>query len=138
MKALSSAESDLYAVTMGLSEGAHLHQLLSCLGVPAKMRLFMDSSVARSILARAGVGRVRHLAAKVIWVQDMAACGRVVIGRVPVEQNCANFGTKPLGKEVFERHRSDLGLMIPESNWEPQNVMALAAARSEVLNKSRA
>lgn len=94
----------------------------------------MDSSVARSILARTGVGRAQHFAVKVMW--DMAACGRMVVGRVPGEQNCAEIGTKPLSAEVFEGHTSDLCLMIPGSNSAAQNVMALAVSLSEVLNKS--
>lgn len=93
-----------------------------------KMHIFMDSSAARSTLARSGAGRVRHLDAKVLWVQDMVACGRAAAVRcVPGEMNCSDIGTKPLQRDVSERHREALGL----ARWRAAPAAAVAGVEVE-------
>lgn len=112
--------------------GADLQQLLVWLGMPAKMRLYMDSSAARPIRARADLGRVRHVAIKVMRVEGMLACGRVVVGRVLGGQNCANIGMTPLSKLVLERRRGELGPRRPEVK-----VRALSAVGRQQPSKGR-
>eukprot|EP00439_Symbiodinium_sp_Y106_P073306 s1232_g13.t2 len=53
-----------------------------------------DSSVARAIASRLGVGRVRHLQTSCLWVQQWVAQHLLKVLPVPTEFNPADLGTK--------------------------------------------
>ena len=69
----------VYTGVMGIEEGTRVQQLLGWLGEPVRIRLRMDASAARSVLCHQGVGRIRHLEVKVLWIQDMTNCGRLLV-----------------------------------------------------------
>ena len=108
IEALSSAEAEFYAAVMGIAESLHLQQLLAWLGEPHRLELFSDSAAARSILSRLGVGKVRHLQVKLLWVQRLVNNGAIIVSKVKGEENVADIGTKPLGPAIFEKCRSQL------------------------------
>ena len=56
----------------------------------------MDSSAARGIFQRQGVGRVRHLEAKCLWAQDALKQKKFEIKAVNTHENVADMGTKAL------------------------------------------
>jgi hypothetical protein len=109
IEALSSAEAEFYAAVMGIAEALHIQQLLAWLGDPRRLEVFSDSSAARSILARMGVGKVRHLQVKLLWVQRLVNSGQVLVSKVLGSDNVADIGTKPLSASVFNKHREALG-----------------------------
>ena len=55
-----------------------------------------DSSAAKGISARKGIGRVKHLSLKELWVQDAIEQKRFRIQKVSTESNWADLGTKVL------------------------------------------
>ena len=59
--ALSSGESELYAVVKGAAESIGIQSLLKDMGVEAEIKVKTDSTAAKAISWRRGVGRVRHL-----------------------------------------------------------------------------
>ena len=61
-----------------------------------KMRVRSDSSAARAMVQRQGIGRVRHLDASLLWVQQKEKEKVLSIVAVPTELNCADVGTKNL------------------------------------------
>jgi hypothetical protein len=108
--ALSSAESEVYAASTAASQALHVQHLWAWLGYPLRLRLRSDSSAARAILQRQGVGGVRHLSVRILWMQEMTRSGRIVIERVGGEENVADGGTKPLGATRFAEFVERLGL----------------------------
>ena len=60
------------------------------------LKLLLDSSSARQILARSGVGRVRHLSVKVLWLQQKVETKEVHVSAVGTADNIADLGTKRL------------------------------------------
>ena len=56
------------------------------------MRLYLDSSAARGVLARRGVGRLRHLSCRILWLQDLVMEKRLlvrsVMGALNPADNC--------------------------------------------------
>ena len=46
-----------------------------------------------------GIGRVRHLDASLLWVQQKKKENTLSIGRIPAELNCADLGAKALTKK---------------------------------------
>ena len=112
VRSQSSTEAEIYGATTGVMEGCHLQQLLGWLGDPLRMRLSLDSSAARSAVLRRGVGRIRHLEVKVLWIQDHTNSGRLVVDKIKGTENVADIGTKPLPGPTFVKLRAMLGLMM--------------------------
>ena len=68
--ALSSGEAELNSIVKGTSEGIGVLELMRELGCDSKMySLQTDSSAARGTVMRHGVGRMKHLTTKQLWVQ---------------------------------------------------------------------
>jgi hypothetical protein len=133
VRAQSSAEAEVYAGVMGVKEAIHVQQLLGWIGEPVRIRLRMDAAAARSVLCRQGVGRIRHLEVKVLWVQDQVKNGRVLVEKVEGIWNQADLGTKPLDEKTLVRHRGSLGLKtLPEKLTEA----AIAAVESGWFRQS--
>ena len=57
---------------------------------------FTDNSAARQLISRQGVGRIRHLSGKLLWMQSKVMDGSVVIHQVPTLWNFSDVGTKSL------------------------------------------
>ena len=97
--ALSSGEAEFVSVVAGCSDGMlikHLWQEMS--GEECKMNVRSDSSAARAMVQRQGIGRVRHLDASLLWAQKEKE--KVLsIAAIPTELNCADVGTKSLTKK---------------------------------------
>ncbi len=112
IRSQSSTEAEVYGAVMGVMEACHLQQLLAWLGEPLRLRLSLDSSAARSAVLRRGVGRIRHLEVKVLWIQDHTNSGRLVVDKIKGTENPADIGTKPLPGPTFVKLRAMLGLMM--------------------------
>ena len=67
--ALSSGEAEMIAVVKGVSEGLGVKALAADWGNKYKLVGLCDSSAAMGIVARKGVGKVRHLDVGMMWVQ---------------------------------------------------------------------
>ena len=95
---LSSAEAEVYACSSGCSDAILLSKLISWLnGRATHIHLYTDSSGARGILQRMGVGRLRHLSCRILWLQQLIANGTICVAAVSGHSNPADIGTKRLG-----------------------------------------
>ena len=56
----------------------------------------MDSSAALGVVARRGVGKLRHVRVGQLWVQEKAESGELRYKKVRGTQNPADALTKPL------------------------------------------
>jgi len=59
---------------------------------------FTDNSAARQLISKQGVGRIRHLSAKLLWLQDLVRLGEIQVSQVPTFWNFSDVGTKNLSK----------------------------------------
>ncbi len=71
----SSGEAEYYASVSAASEGIYIKQVLQHAGFEVRMVLLMDSSAAKGICKREGVGKIRHLSAKTLWLQKAVKNG---------------------------------------------------------------
>ena len=53
-----------------------------------------DSSAARSLAGRLGIGRARHIEANLLWLQQKVAEKSLTVTSIPTELNPADIGTK--------------------------------------------
>ena len=106
---LSSGESEFVAMVAGCSEGLLIKYLWQKLaGAPCTLKIRSDSSAARAMTQRQGIGRVRHLDASLLWIQRKEKEKSVMIAPIPTDLNCADLGTKCLSKK---RHRALLWML---------------------------
>ncbi len=106
---LSSGEAEVYAASSSACDGILIGRLIHfSTGQIVLIHHLMDSSAARGVLVRQGVGRIRHLSC---WVQQLVKLkGKLsdaifnqadtyhVVSGVGGSNNIADLGTKRLGK----------------------------------------
>ena len=68
-------------------------------------RRMSDESPVGVAQQRQGIGRVRHLDASLLWVQQKEKDKVLTTGAIPTELNCADIGAKNLTrKRLFGLH----------------------------------
>ena len=109
--ALSSAEAELYAMVAAVTRAKGLRSLaveIGFKGLSNVIKLGTDSSAAKSFVSRRGLGRMRHLDIKDLWLQKEIRDGNVEVSKIPGTQNPADLMTKILSnRDIIER----LGMM---------------------------
>ena len=71
-----------------------------------------DSSAAKGISARKGVGRVRHTEVNQLWVQDKVRSGDIEIVKVDGDKNLGDALTKYLDASDALKHCEGTGQYI--------------------------
>ena len=99
--ALSSGESEFYSIVKGISTCLGFRAMAHDFGLDLKCRLHTDSSSAKAIATRKGVGKIRHLHTQSLWVQDKVYNKEVLVAKVPGKSNLADFGTKHLDQNAM-------------------------------------
>ena len=108
---LSNAEAEVYACSSGASDAVMLARLLTWMnGTKTTIHLHTDSSGAKGILLRQGVGKVRHLSCRILWLQDLINNGQVKLSTVPGALNPADIGTKRLPCNRLKSLMSVIGM----------------------------
>ena len=85
--ALSSGEAEYYGMVKGASNALGLRSMLEDVGVGVGVNLSTDSSAAKGIASRRGLGRVRHVELNELWLQDQVARGRIAVHKIRGEDN---------------------------------------------------
>eukprot|EP00435_Cladocopium_sp_Y103_P068454 s73_g31.t1 len=93
---LSSAEAELHSAVSAVCDSI----LISLSGEELQTVLYIDNSAARQILQRQGVGRIRHLSVKTLWLQTRVRDGLIAVKGIESSKNVADVGTKRLGQAV--------------------------------------
>ena len=108
--ALSTAESEFYALTRGASNAMGTQSHYGDLNLKVGITLFSDSSAARSATRRKGLGgKLRHLQTRHLWLQQHLALGHVVLKSVAGTNNPADVLTKALCQRESRRYCEELG-----------------------------
>lgn len=93
----------------GATEALGIAAVLEDFGHPVKIRLRSDATAAIGMVAREGLGKVRHLATADLWIQQRVRRGDLIVSKWPGKENPADLGTKPLDAETIRQHLSRLG-----------------------------
>ena len=68
--ALSSAESEFYAITKAATEAIGCLALMKDFGIEKPVVMGADASAALGVIERRGIGRTRHLYTCALWFQE--------------------------------------------------------------------
>ena len=110
--ALSSAEAEYYSMVDGATKAFGIRAMLREVGMETAdpIQLSADSSAARAFAARRGLGRMRHVETRMLWLQSQVLARQIVLIKVPGEENPADLMTKYLTEGEVKRHLSTLGM----------------------------
>ena len=100
--ALSSCKAELYAANSTMIECMYLYQLAQFLmgeDIFVRQRLFLDSSSAKFVVQKSGVGKLKHVAIKHMFLQQLLRQKVSSIHKVPTRVNPADLNTKKLSLE---------------------------------------
>ena len=117
--ALSSGEAELTSLIKGCSEGLLIHNLRSEMSLEDNLDVYCDSSSARGISNRDGVGKVKHLTVKHLWSQEQVKKGLLRIFRIPRKQNPSDALTHKLSGSDLGRVLNDLEVRPAASTLRP-------------------
>mgnify|MGYP000370569663 FL=1 len=102
--ALSSAEAEYYGLVKGSCQLLGMLALLQDFGIQCNGRVYIDSSAALGIAKRTGLGKTRHIAAHLLWVQERLRNKDFELPKVQGTENPADLMTKFLSREDNDRH----------------------------------
>ena len=94
--ALSSGEAEFHSAAKAAAELMAISGMMRELGWPVDRRLFVDASAAQAMSNRQGVGKLRHLDVKYLWLQDLTKQGCIAVRRIGGQLNPADVLTKPM------------------------------------------
>lgn len=77
------------------AEGLGIQAMAKDLGYDFGLRIWVDSSTAKAIASRIGLGRVRHMEVKYLWAQEAHKDGRFQVLKIAGDRNPADVLTKP-------------------------------------------
>ena len=96
---LSSGESEYICMVGGCSEALFIQHCWEFIaGERALLVCRSDSSAARALATRVGIGRSRHIAAAMLWLQEKTMDKSIRVTGVPTAVNTSDAGTKCLSK----------------------------------------
>ena len=115
--ALSSAEAEYYAVVDGASRALGLQSAARELGVLVDdmvIEMSTDSSGAKALASRRGLGRPRHVEVRWLWLQQAVADGRFRVSKVLGTQNPADVPTKYKNLREYVEQLKRVGVGVVE------------------------
>jgi histone deacetylase 1/2 len=116
----SSGESELVALYQGVSAAVGIQHLIEEIAWESLPQVGLvaqcDSTAAISSCLRLGVGRIKHLELKYLWLQDMIRSRALRISYIASRLNKADLLTKPLPKAEFEKKVALGGLKSAEGH----------------------
>ena len=132
---LSSAESELHSMVSGCCDGLFIKRCAEFLfAAPVKHFQWTDNSAARQLVARQGVGRIRHLSGKILWIQQCVFDGEVVMGQVPTLLIFSDIGTKCLPRARLNFLVHEVGAPDPTTHemvGQEEHAMVMEQSRSK-------
>ena len=91
----------------------HLRTILENFGFSVNITIFCDSMAARGTAQRAGLGKVKALAVKTAWLQEVIRERRLHITSIASKADKDELGTKVLSVARLKVLRGACGTVVP-------------------------
>jgi hypothetical protein len=106
--ATSSGEAEFYAAARAAAEGLGIKAIMEDMGYEVDVIVHVDSTSAKSISSRAGLGKVRHMEVRLLWIQEAVRNKRIQMWKIKGENNPADILTKPMSlREMRSNEKLD-------------------------------
>ena len=97
------------AIVTGVAEALAVQALAEEMGWKMSVCVHTDSSAAKAVASRRGLGKLRHIELKYLWVQELVQEQRIAIKKINGLDNPADCLTKPKDFKCFEPLLSRFG-----------------------------
>ena len=94
VRALSTGESEFYAIKKGSAHSLHSQAILKGFGVTVEAVVFSDANAGIGIASRQGCGRLKHIEVKWLWVQEKVSEKALRLRLILRQSTCQNFAWK--------------------------------------------
>ena len=111
---LSSGESEFNSVVKAVASGMGMQAFALDLGAKMDISVGTDSSAAIGMARRPGLGKTRHVATALLWIQAAIKKGTVKLFKEPGTENVADAGTKYLSGPKMEVIMDKMGFEYKE------------------------
>ena len=112
--ATSSGEAELIAMAESASRGLGMRTTMAEFDLDPSLEVVQvstDASVAKSFVSTRGLGRMRHLDVKLLWLQECVQRGLLDVGKVSGVTNVADALTKFHDLQKLRSHCKPHGVM---------------------------
>ena len=120
---LSSGESEWYGLVKGSAAGLALQSLLVDWGLHLELDVLCDSSAARGFSQRQGLGRMRHVQTRYLWVQERVKEGHLKVVPVRGKNHPADLFTKVVSGKLREKFLKTLGFEHKAANRKQKHLL---------------
>ena len=110
--ALSSGEAEFYAAGKAAVEAIGGRSLLADLGWDVDLEVRLDASAAQAIASRQGLGKVRHVEVRYLWLQEIVRSGLVKLVKIKGSVNPADALTKAMAADETFRLLRGVGVWL--------------------------
>jgi len=115
---LSSGESEYYAIVKGVAVAFQLQALVADFGITTDVDLPIevqtDSSAAKGTGERQGLGKLKHVRTRYLWVQERVAQRDVGLVKIGTKSNFSDMLTKALTRPEIDRFMKVIGQVSKE------------------------
>lgn len=111
---LSSGESEYYAIIKAAAAIMGVRELYREWTVTVTCSVLSDSSAARGMTSRRGLGRTRHVQTRYLWVQQRLKENDFELLPVSTDKNLADIATKPVSQDVCKKHMAAMNQRFME------------------------
>ncbi|CAK0866686.1 unnamed protein product [Prorocentrum cordatum] len=108
--ALSSGESEMYATGSATARGLQCKTYLIETQRPCNLKIYSDSTAGRGMCSRVGVGKVRHLELRYLWIQERLRLKAFELHKEDTSKMTADMLTKYSEWPTIEKHCTTLNL----------------------------
>ena len=120
--ALSIGEAELKGIVKGAAEGIGMPNIAKDLSIYYDVHLYTDSSAAMGMVARNGMGKVRHIEVSELWIQDAVRNKVLTVNKVKGDDNPADILTKYI--EQGNTHQHCHGMRLVPDGGRPDSAPA--------------
>ena len=137
---MSSAGAELHSLVSAAADGIYIAGCLSVLtGLLVKHYILVDNMAAKTLANKTGVGRIRDLSGKLLWIQEKTAKGNITVTQVSTDLNIADLATKPLTASRMGTLLFLCGIVdaepIGENDFEEMQAKKMSAQKVKRLAK---
>ena len=133
--ALSSGESELYALTKGASQALGFIALTRDLGSYMHAVVHTDASATLGIVNRQGLGKLRHVKVQYLWLQEKVRDKTLEVVKIHGPDNPADLMTKYLPAHDIEKHLETLHIERRDNRAEMAPKLNLQTLQQQDLWK---
>ena len=109
--ALSSPEAEYHACTVGVAEVKFVQSILLNWGVTGEIEHFVDNSSAITLGRRIGLGGMRHMETRYLWIQEEFRAQRMKLTKVKGTKNAIDVATKHVDATTLMKRMLTIGLI---------------------------